>query len=152
MAVKKKVTKKKTKKKLTGHQFKKGHKESVGFGRPKMTEAEKELSLKSRTQFKTIINKYMIQDKKELMKIYRGAKTPALDCMIIKSILKSLETGDQSSINWFANHILGKEKETTHLELSGGVESTTGIDLKNLSKEQLVALKEIAEQSEGKKK
>lgn len=150
MATTKKVTKKKTKKKLTGHQFKKGHKESVGFGRPPMTEAEKELSLQTRTQFKNIINKYMIHNKAELRKIYRSAKTPALDCMIIKSILNALEKGDQTMINWFANHVLGKEKETTHIHHTGQMENTSSIDLKNLDTEDLLKLKELAEKSKGK--
>lgn len=133
------------KKKLTGHQFKAGHKKSVGFGRPAMTEAEKELSLKTRTQFKTIINKYMITKKSELRKIYNAADTPALDCMIIKSILKALDSGDQSQINWFANHVLGKEKETTNINLTGSMENTSSIDVKNLSTEELLMLKELAE-------
>jgi len=148
MTTKKKSTTKK--RKLTGHQFKKGNKDAVGFGRPKMTEAEKELSLKTRTQFKGIINKYMIQSKKDLLKIYRAANTPALDAMIIKSIIRTLETGDQSHINWFANHVLGKEKETSHIALTGSMNTTSAIDLKNLSTEDLLALKTIAEKNEKK--
>ena len=137
------TTKKKATKRKTKNQFTKGNTASKGFGRPKMTEEEKELSLQTRTQFKNIINKYMIHNKAELRKIYRAAKTPALDCMIIKSILNALEKGDQSMINWFANHVLGKEKEVAHVHLSGGTENNTSINVNDLTKEELLAIKEM---------
>ena len=133
-------------------QFKKGHKKGVGFGRPKMTEAEKELSLKTRTQFKTIINRYMLLSKAELNKLYRSTKTPAMDKMIIKSVLKATESGDQSSINWFINHVLGSQKETTNINLTGSMENTSSIDVKNLSTEDLLALQELAKKSNEVKK
>lgn len=145
---KKKVTKKKTTtKRATKNQFKKGNTASKGYGRPKMTEAEKELSLKTRTQFKNILNKYMISTKAELSKLYRAKDTPAIDKMIIKSLIKTIESGDQSQINWFLNHSLGKEKEESHLHLTGQMENTNSINLKNLSKEELIALKSMAEKN-----
>ena len=130
-------------------QFKKGNKKSVGFGRPPMSEAEKELSLTTRTQFKTIINKYMVHSKAELNKIYRAKDTPALDCMIIKSIQRALENGDTTHINWFANHVLGKEQETTNINLTGGMENTNSIDVKDLTPKELLALKELAEKKKS---
>ena len=144
----KKTKKKTTKKKLTGHQFKKGHKKSVGFGRPPMSDAEKELSLKTRTQFKNILNKYMITDEKELQKLYKSKKLPILDGMIIKSLLNVFSSGSQAELNWFLNHSLGKEKETTNINLTGGMENTNTVNLKKLSKEDLLVLKDLAEKNE----
>ena len=80
----------------------------------------------------------------------RLQKIPAIDGMIIRSIVKSYESGDQSAINWFLNHSMGKPKETTNINLSGCVENTTAIDLKSLSAEELVALKAIADKAENK--
>lgn len=135
---KKKVAKKK---KITKNQFKKG-KSGNPFGRPKMSEAEKELSLKTRTQFKNILNKYMISSEKELEKLYRDKSLPAIDGMIIKSMLNAFRSGDQTQINWFLNHSLGKEKETTNINLSGSVDS---MNPKDFTKEELLAMKAIHE-------
>lgn len=134
------ITKKKTKKKLTGHQFKKGNKESVGIGRPKMTEEEKELSLKTRTDFKVMLDKYMITEKPELKKLLKSKTIPAIDAMIIKSLLNALDSGDPTQINWFLNHSLGKEKETSHIKFSGSIDS---MNPKDYTKEELLAMKAI---------
>lgn len=136
------IKKKVTTKRATKNQFKKKNTKSKGFGRPTMTDAEKELSLQTRTQFKTMLNKYMITSKADLSKMYRAKDTPAIDKMLIKSMLKAIESGDQSQINWFLNHSLGKEKETTNMHITGSMENS--IDVKKLSKEELLALKELA--------
>lgn len=118
-----------------------------------MTEEEKALSLKTRTQFKTILNKYLILPKKELRAMARKADIPALDAMLIKSLIKTFESGDQTQINWFLNHVLGKEKESTNINLTGSMENTntSKVDPSNLTKEQLLLLKEIAEANESSK-
>ena len=141
-----KVIKKKTKKKAkrkTKNQFQKGNTAGKGYGRPPMTDAEKELSLKTRTELKSMINKYLVQSFEDLQELVRNKKVPAIDAMLIQSLVNAINSGDQSQINWFLNHALGKEKEVTNLHLSGG--TTNAIDVKNLNKEQLLALKEIAE-------
>ena len=140
---KKKVTKKKTTtKRVTKNQFTKGHDKSKGFGRPAMTDAQKELSLKTRTQFKTMLNKYMVTDLADLKKLLKKTKVPAIDAMIIKSLVRAIESGDQSQINWFLNHSLGKEKETSHINFSGSIDS---MNPKDYSKEELLAMKAIHE-------
>lgn len=149
MSTLKKKTKKKTKPK---NMFEKGHTRSKGFGRPALTPEEKELSLRSRTQFKGIINKYMLMPNAELAKIYKARNTPALDGMIIKSIQNARKSGGQENINWFANHILGKEKETTHINLNSSSENTEMVDIKNMSTEDLVLIKEINERTRKNRK
>lgn len=134
-------------KRKTKNQFKKGHKLSVGYGRPKLTEAERELSLKNRTEFKKILNKYMIQSVKQLRELYDRKDLPAIDGMLIKAIVRAFENGDQTQINWFIDHTMGKEKETTNINLNGSMENKNTIDLKSLSKEELLALKSIAEKN-----
>lgn len=144
------TAKKKTTKRKTKNQFQKGNTKGKGFGRPAMTEAEKELSLKTRTQFKSILSKYMISSQSDLEKLYLDKTLPAIDGMVIKSMLNAFRSGDQSQINWFLNHALGKEKETTNIKLSGSMENTSSIDLKKLTKEELLSLKAIAEKNESK--
>ncbi len=151
MAVKKKVTKKKTTtKRVTKNQFKKGHSKSKGFGRPPMTDAEKELSLKNRTEWKALLNKYIVTSEKELKALVRRTDLPAIDAMVVRSLVNTISSGDQSGMNWFLNHAMGKEKETSHINLTGGMENTNSINLKNLSKEELVALKAMAEKNNAK--
>lgn len=145
---KKKVTKKKVvKKKTTAKKpnpnlFKKGHTKSKGYGRPKLTEEQKELAFKTRADFQAMLTKYMITDRKELKALVKRNDIPAIDAMVIKSLVNTLESGDQSSINWFLNHTLGKEKEVSHINLTGNM-STTAVDVKNLSKAELLAIKKI---------
>ena len=137
---KKKIVKKK---RATKNQFKKG----VGgnpFGRPKMTDTEKELSIKTRTQFRTMLSKYMVTDKKKLKALVKRNDIPAIDAMIIKSLVKTFEGGDQNQINWFLNHVMGKEKEVTNIKLETN-DTTNLLNVKKMSKEELLALKQIQE-------
>lgn len=138
---------KKKKRKLTGHIFQKGHRESVGFGRPPMSAEERELSLKTRTQFKNMINKYMLLNITDLKKLLKRKTIPVIDLMLLQTIKNSVDDGDSVKIDWFMNHVLGKEKETTHIDLRGSVENTNAVDVRNLSKEDLLKLKEISEKS-----
>lgn len=137
-------------KRKTKNQFTKGHTKSKGFGRPTLTEAEKELSIKTRTQFKTMLDKYLVRELTDLKKLVKKTSIPAIDAMIIKSLIKTIESGDQTGINWFLNHSLGKEKETTNINLTGGMENTNSINLKNLTKEELLVLKQLSEKNGGK--
>lgn len=134
---------KKKPKKKTKNQFKKGVSGNP-FGRPTMSDAEKDLSLKTRHQFKMILNKYMITDEKDLKKLYKSSNLPVLDGMIIKSLLNTFESGDQAQMNWFLNHTLGKEKETKHINFTGVVDTTT-MNAKDYTKEELLSMQAIHE-------
>lgn len=138
------------KKRATKNQFKKGVSGNP-FGRPKMSKEEKELSLKSRSQFRTILQKYMITSEAELMKLYKNKQLPVLDGMVVKSLVNAFKSGDQSQINWFLDHCLGKVKETKNINLTGSMENkqTQEIDLSKLSEEDLENLHAIAKKNES---
>lgn len=137
------------KKRATKNQFEKGNQKAKGYGRPAMTPEEKALSLKSRTQLKNVLNKFLHQPRKELTKLLKNANTPVLDKMIIKSMINTMESGDQSKIDWFLNHVLGRQKELTQkVEFSGQIDSTS-VDINKLSKADLLTLREIAKKSQG---
>ncbi len=131
-------------KKKTKNQFKKGNK----FGRAKLTEAEKELAIKNRTQFKQLLTKYMITGYKELKVFIKRTDVPAIDLMVVRCLLNAIDSGDASQVNWFMDHTLGKQKESTNINLRGTMENTNSVDLKKLTKEQLLQLKAISESSE----
>jgi len=126
-------------------QFKKGHKKSVGHGRPKLTKEQLAMQLTTRTQFKALIAQYSVYNLAEIKVFLKEKKLPAIDMAVLKHLEHMIEAGSMDRVDWTANHILGKEKETTNINVSGTMENTEIIDLKKLSKEQLLALKEIAE-------
>lgn len=130
-------------------EFKKGHKKSVGFGRPPMTPEQRAMAFKNRTDFKIAINKYMSCTLADLRKLKKSAKVTAFDKGIIQSLIDISNSGNQEKLIWFINQIHGKEKEVSHIELSGSTTNTTEIDLKKLTAEELLALKAIAEKAEG---
>lgn len=134
-------------KKNIKNQFKKGNTKSVGFGRPALTEKEKELSLRTRTQFKNILNKYMLLNVSELKKLLKRKTIPALDLMVLQAIKNTIDSGETQKIDWCLDHVLGKTKDETHISLRGTVDNTNSIDLKKLSKEELLALKVISEKA-----
>ena len=129
------------------NQFQKGNTKSVGYGRPRMTEAQKELSITTRTKFKEMLNKYMVSEKSELEELLKRKDIIAIDCMVIQSLVNALNSGNQVEINWFLNHTLGKEKETTHVHMSGGLDNTNAIDIGTLSKEDALFLKGLNEKN-----
>lgn len=131
--------------------FKKGNKVGVGHGRPKLTKEQKAMSLKTRTDFKELLNKYLQLDLNQIQELLDERKLPALDMMVLQNLKNAINSGESTKVDWALNHVVGKEKEVTNINLQGSMENTNSIDLKKLSKEQLLSLKEIAEASEGKK-
>lgn len=141
----------KEKRKAPAHAFKEGNQAAKGFGRPKLTEEQKQLRLKTRAEFRAMLDSYLLLEMKELKRLLNAANTPALDKMVIKSIIICVETGDRTHLDWFLNHSLGKPKETQNLHVSGGMSNTSELDLSSLSKEELMTLAQIAEKTSGKK-
>ena len=128
------------KKKATKNQFTKGHTKSKGYGRPALTPEQKELRLKTRTDWKNLIDKYMVQSIADLRKLYKSSNLPAIDGMTIKAIINAHESGDSAGINFFLNHALGKPKEVTNIKVTGNVETMKAGEY---TKEELLAMKEI---------
>lgn len=142
----------KKKKKCRGNpnpknQVGKGNKLAVGHGRPKMTEHEKEMSLKSRTQFKNMLNKYSGWTLAEIKVALEEKALPIFDMAMLKHLELMMEDGDAARADWTLNHIFGKEKEIKHVHMTGGLENTNPINLKDLSVAELKALKKMQEKS-----
>lgn len=131
--------------------FKKGNKKAQGHGRPKLTKEQKELSLKNRTDFKNILNKYMQLDASQIEELLHERKLPAIDMMVLRNLLNTINSGDPTKVDWALNHIVGKEKETTNINLTGGMQNTSSVDVNSLTKEQAIALKDIVKNQKKKK-
>jgi len=143
------VKKSKAKKKVVKNTFKNGNQDSKGYGRPKMSDAEKELSLKTRTQFKAILDRYLILDLKEVRKLLKAKTIPMIDLMVLQSIKNSYESGNQSQIDWLLNHSLGKPKEETTINLKTHHDNIEPINVNDLTKEELLQIQKIHEKKKN---
>lgn len=128
------------KKKVTKNQFKKGNQASKGFGRPPLTDEEKALQLKNRTEWRALLDRYMIKDLKELKALKKKGELVAIDAMVVQSIINAVESGNTQNINWHLDHSLGKPKEVTNIKVTGNVESMKAGDY---TKEELLSMKQI---------
>lgn len=144
MDAKKKPIKKIVRKNL----FTKGHKLSVGHGRPPMTELEKARALTTRTQLKIVMTKYASWTEAELDAALEARTLPIIDIAILTTIRNATGTGSQAQIDWVLDHIMGKPAEEKNINLRGGLDNTSKIDLKKLNKEQLLQLQKMIEESE----
>lgn len=149
----KKATKKKVTKKAPGRnkkgQFEKGHKFSVGKGRPKMSAEQKALALTTRTQFKTVMSKYLTMTKDQVESMLKDPDLPAIDIMILKSIQTNINAPGQNQIDWFANHIYGKLAEKHEHKFSGNVQQD--VDLSKLSDKEIENLYKLSKKCEVEK-
>lgn len=131
------------------NQFQKGNKAGVGHGRPSLTEEEKKLSIATRTEFKTVLMKYSSWTREEIKNALESKSLPIMHEIILKHLLEGLESGSMQRVDWTLDHIMGKPKEVSHVKVHAVTENQ--IDPRKLSKEDLLALKEIHEKA-GKNK
>ena len=141
------MAKKKVVKRKVGRPFKKGNTAAKGHGRPKLTPEQKAMCLSSRTQFKLLLSQYSALTLDEIKKHIKEKKLPVLDMAVLKHLQEMVESGSMQRVDWLADHVLGKAKEVSHVKVSGGMGSS--IDLKSLSKEDLVLLKNLIEKSDN---
>lgn len=127
---------------LEPYQFKKGNKLAKGHGRPKMSEEQKALALSTRTELKALMSKYMTYDLEQVLEALDDPKLPLIDKGILRNLLKAGEHGDLERMDWMTNHIYGKQAEKVDIK-----QSNHNINVRNLSTEDLLTLKEIAERS-----
>lgn len=131
------------------HRFQKGNKLAVGKGRPPMTPEEKALALGSRTDFKTILSKYMTWTMKEVEELLDDAERigdyPMIDVAVLRHYLHMAKFGDLERMDWSADHILGAIPKQTEVTVTARKE----VDLKKMSPEQLEQLEKIAEANES---
>jgi len=143
----KKITKKKQPTKKNATSFKAGNKSSVGHGRPKMSATQKELSITTRTKFKTILQEYSALTLEQIKKHLDDQKLPVIDLAVLRNLEYAVEAGSMDRIDWTLNHMLGKQKEEQNINLRGTVESTSKLDIDSHSKEELLVLQAMMKKS-----
>lgn len=140
MAIEKTKVKQPSKKNKTS--FKKGHKGHTGGGRPKLTAAQKELSLKTRTDFKNIINKYLMLNLPQIRELLHDEELPVLDMMVLKNLELTYKMGSPNNIDWHIDHVVGKPKVESTLHLQGNL-APVSVDPKKMTKKQLEDMKKL---------
>jgi len=138
--------KKPIKAKPRGKPFAKGNK---GGGKKKLTEEEKVIAKLNRTQLKIIIRKYLQLNKSELKDVALAEETKVLDLMVISVMNKAIVQGDEKRINWFLEQLFGKLREHREVQISGTIETKPVYKLQNLSDNDLLELKKLAEKAEA---
>jgi len=124
--------------------FQKGNKLGKGYGRPKMSDAQKLMSIKSRTMFKELLAQYMTLTLPEIKVILAAKELPAIDMAVVKHLEQMIETGSMERVDWMADHIMGAKPKQSEVTIT----AKRGIDTKKLSDAELEQLKVIAEKSE----
>jgi hypothetical protein len=108
--------------------FKKGHKPSNGFD--KDPERARAAGRKSQTatadlraarrmaalEFEDIVYKYMRSPVDELKRMMTDPKTPAVELVVIKLLVMSIQNGDISRFNLLLERTIGKVQEKIKLE------------------------------------
>ncbi len=120
--------------------FEKGNQLGVGYGRPSLTPAQRKLSLATRTQFKVLIQSYMVLTPKEIEEKLEEGNLPVIDITVLRHLKDMSKHGSMERTDWTIDHVMGtrpKESKVT-------VTANRGIDLSKLSKEQMDQIEKIA--------
>lgn len=133
------------KKKPRGKSFEKGNEISKLGGRPRTSEEEKLLKKLTRTEFQNIVHMFLGKKQEDLTMVLTSSESTVLETMVVSVMAKALRDGDEKKLNWFLEQIFGKMKETSSVEMKiqGDINMTQGIDLSNLTDEELADLEKI---------
>lgn len=120
-----------------------------GRGRPSLTEEQKALILATRTEFTTVLSKYLTWTKMELKHAIKNRVNdyPVLDVAIMTVLVESVIKGDRPSIDWILDHCFGKIDEKRKISIENV--SPSGIDVSKLSDAQLAKLTAFMTEIEG---
>lgn len=114
--------------KTGGKNFVKGHRLSVGKGRPKGSKIPKDVKLMNQTICREKISLYFDKPLKELEQIYKDKTSNSLDLMIIKIIIMAIKDGDYKRLGFLFDRTIGKVTDKIDLGNSDGSLSTVSAD------------------------
>lgn len=90
-------------------------------GRPPIPEEVKEYKKINQVKFIEMVNKYMFMDRASLLAMQKSPNTKAIDLMIIALIIKTVNQGDYSRLNFLLDRTIGKVVEKIeHFGKDGG--------------------------------
>jgi len=105
-------------KKVRGRPFKKGHKMSVGHGRPVIPAEVKEIRKLNNEKLAVIMDKYAHKSLNELKLIETMENVPAFELLIVKVLIQAIEKGDPVRFNLLFDRMCGKVKDKLEVETS----------------------------------
>lgn len=97
-------------------QFKKGQSGNPK-GRPKTREDLKKIKLMTADEASRLIQKIVDMDADKLADMMADPKTPALEIMVAKVVLKAIQEGDTSRINFIFDRTVGKVIDKREVEV-----------------------------------
>ena len=113
--------------------FKKGN--THGKGRKKGTSiVPKTLRELNSVEIERVLKKYLEMSKEDLRKICKNDKTRALDAMVANIVMKSIDMGDQTRLNFILERLIGKVKDRIDLSSEDGTMSHQSIMSRILGK------------------
>ena len=104
-------------KKIGGRDFVKGDPRCNRNGRPKITEEQLAIRNNLAGEISVIINMYQSLPVEDLKSVFKDKKKPALHLAVIKTMIKSIETGDFTKyLEPMLTRSIGKPKENISLD------------------------------------
>ena len=107
------------KKKVIGRPFEKGNK--FGKGRPKVPHHIKELKRFNAHNYVELINQYANMGRDELKEHFDTPGKPAIELIIIKMFVESINKGDTAKANFLIERLAGKVKEQVEVNTPKGM-------------------------------
>lgn len=118
--------------------------------KPKLSKKQEKILIESREHLSAVLKKYMVTDLEELKSLRERQDIPAIDAMMITSVLKAVNRGDEATINWLLRYVIPPEAPPAQeIKITGGLGVAPDLDLENLTDEEL---KVILRLTQGKNK
>jgi len=87
--------------------------------------------------------------KEELQAYAQGGSASMFELGVISIMSKAVSKGDEKKSNFLYENLFGKLKEMREVQISGEINTRPNYQLKNLSDDDLLKLKEIAAKAEA---
>ena len=119
-------------KKTGGRNFVKGQSGNLN-GQPKIPKEVKEIRRLTTADYVLTVNKFLYADISEIKSYMNNPKATALELMVAKVVVKSIESGDQTRLQFLLDRLIGPVKQK--VEHTG--ENGSAISLQHQSSEQI---------------
>lgn len=111
-----------------------------------MSAEQKYVAKLTRTRFKTMLNKYAGLTLTQLDKELQKKNLTVMEVMVLKFIKEAVKQKKTSDMDWILDHLNGKLSQTQNLNVKTESDDK-GLNLSNLSTEELIQMKELMEKA-----
>ena len=100
--------------KTGGKNFEKGN--QFGKGRPPVSPDLKKLMKLNQNELHRLLNATLDATKEDLMKIQKDESAKAVERAFVSIIIKAIQTGDHTRMEWMISRLLGKIPDVVHVQ------------------------------------